>query len=107
MEQAHGIQRQSTPSRKTHLNGWENMLFKVIQWFKNFNTLDIEERSAHYIKFVLILCIIILGLKPATRFEATVAAQNDEDWSRHSPIYHFSTFGAGIVFVLYRIASKI
>jgi len=36
----------------------------------------------------------IQGLKPATRFEATVAAQNDEDWSRHSPVYHFSTFGA-------------
>ena len=41
---------------------------------------------------------LLLGLKPATRFEATVAAQNDEDWSRHSPVYHFSTFGAGIVF---------
>lgn len=36
----------------------------------------------------------ISDLKPATRFEATVAAQNDEDWSRHSPTYHFSTFGA-------------
>ena len=103
MEQAHGIQRQSTPSRKTHLNGWENMLFKVIQWFKNFITLNIESYIPHYIKFVLILCIIILGLKPATRFEATVAAQNDEDWSRHSPIYHFSTFGAGILFFFNRM----
>ena len=35
-EQAHGIQRQSTPSRKIHLNGWENMLFKVMSLFKNF-----------------------------------------------------------------------
>ena len=42
--------------------------------------------------------INFLGLKAATRYEATVAAQNDEDWSRHSPVYHFSTFGAGISF---------
>jgi len=33
-------------------------------------------------------------LKPASRYEATIAAQNAEDWSRHSRIYHFSTFGA-------------
>jgi len=36
----------------------------------------------------------IQGLKPASRFEATIAAENTEDWSRHSPTYHFSTFGA-------------
>lgn len=36
----------------------------------------------------------IRDLKAASRFEATVAAMNSEDWSRHSPTYHFSTFGA-------------
>ena len=39
----------------------------------------------------------ILDLKPASRYEATIAAQNAEDWSRHSRIYHFSTFGAGMI----------
>ena len=44
----------------------------------------------------LMSIIIFIDLKAASQFEATVAAQNAEDWSRHSPIYHFSTFGAGI-----------
>jgi len=34
------------------------------------------------------------GLKTATRYEATVAALNEEGWSRHSKVFHFSTFGA-------------
>lgn len=38
--------------------------------------------------------LAIQDLKEATRYEATVAAQNEEDWSRHSPVYHFATFGA-------------
>ena len=104
-EQAHGIQRQSTPSRKIHLNGWENMLFKVMSLFKNFimRVLNPSYDRIKWKEILLTLNIIILGLKPATRFEATVAAQNDEDWSRHSPIYHFSTFGAGIIFFINRI----
>ena len=39
--------------------------------------------------------ILVIELKVASRYEATVAAQNEEDWSRHSPVYHFATFGAG------------
>ena len=54
MEQAHGIQRQSTPSRKTHLNGWENMLFKVIDLFKDYLYEIIEYIESNQIKFLLI-----------------------------------------------------
>ena len=43
----------------------------------------------------------LTDLKGATRYEATVAAQNEEDWSRHSPVYHFATFGAGDFYVLW------
>ena len=45
----------------------------------------------------ILIRILILDLKPASRYEATIAAQNAEDWSRHSRIYHFSTFGAGMI----------
>ena len=45
----------------------------------------------------ILIYMFILDLKPASRYEATIAAQNAEDWSRHSRIYHFSTFGAGMI----------
>ena len=45
----------------------------------------------------ILIRMFILDLKPASRYEATIAAQNAEDWSRHSRIYHFSTFGAGMI----------
>ena len=35
------------------------------------------------------------NLKPATRYEARVAAENSLGWSRPSPTFHFATFGAG------------
>ena len=35
------------------------------------------------------------GLRPAMQYEATVAAKNQEGWSRHSKVFHFATFGAG------------
>jgi len=34
------------------------------------------------------------GLRPAMQYEATVAAKNQEGWSRHSKVFHFATFGA-------------
>jgi len=34
------------------------------------------------------------NLKPATRYEARVAAENSLGWSRPSPTFHFATFGA-------------
>lgn len=36
----------------------------------------------------------ITGLAEATQYEATVAAKNQEGWSRHSKVFHFATFGA-------------
>ncbi len=33
------------------------------------------------------------GLKAATRYEARVASNNDQGWSRPSRIFHFATFG--------------
>ena len=46
-------------------------------------------------QFIYYVLSFFLELNAASRYEATVAAQNDEDWSRHGPTFHFSTFGAG------------
>ena len=35
------------------------------------------------------------NLLSATRYEARVAAKNDEGWNSHSPVYYFATLGAG------------